>query len=97
MCRQLLLFLFHSYNSLLFILFVSFCFISFIFFFFFFFFLFFCFFFFLICFSYLLRTGLFHCELHNTSGLIVEKVLTLLLQFWRQMVIQRLGESNQML
>ena len=53
--------------------------------------------FFLICFSYLLRTGLFHCEQHNTSGLIVEKVLTLLLQFWRQMVVQRLGESNQML
>ena len=48
--------------------------------------------------SYLLRTGLFHCELHHISCLIVEKVLiTLLLQFWRQMVVQRLGESNQML
>ena len=35
---------------------------------------------------YLLKTGLFHCELHHVSGLIVEKVLTLLLQFWRQMV-----------
>ena len=80
MCRQLLLFLFHSYGSLLFVIFVSFFFISFIYF-----------------FSYLLRTGLFHCELHYTSGLIVEKVLTLLLQFWRQMVVQCLGESNQML
>ena len=48
-------------------------------------------------FSYLLRTGLFHWELHHIIGLIVEKVLTLLLQFWRQMVVQRLGESNQML
>ena len=46
---------------------------------------------------YLLKTGLFHCELHHVGGLIVEKVLTLLLQFWRQMVVQRLGESNQML
>ena len=65
---------------LYFLLFVSFCFILFIY----------------IYFSYLLRTGLFHCELHHISGLIVEKVFTLLLQFWRQMVIQRLGESNQM-
>ena len=46
---------------------------------------------------YLLKTGLFHCELHHVSGLIVEKVLTLLLQFWRQIVVWRLGESNQML
>ena len=50
-----------------------------------------------IYFPYLLRTGLFHCGLHHTSPLIVEKVLTLILQFWRQMVVQRLGESNQML
>ena len=48
-------------------------------------------------FPYLLKTGLFHCELHHVSGLTVEKVLTLLLQFWRQMVVQRLCESNQML
>ena len=68
------------------LLFVSFCFIHlFITFFFFFFPL------------YLLKTGLFHCELHHVSGLIVEKVLTLLLQFWRQMVVRCLGESNQML
>ena len=77
MCRQILLFQFHSHGSLLFT-FVSFCFISFIFFLF-------------------LRTGLFHCELHHISGLIVEKSLTLLLQFWRQMVVQRLGVGNQML
>ena len=54
-------------------------------------------FFYFIFFSYLLRTGLFHCEMRHISGLIVEKVLNLLLQFWRQMVVQRLGESNQML
>ena len=44
------------------LLFVSFCFISFI---------------NLLKFSfffYLLRTGLFHCELHHITGLIVEKV-----------------------
>ena len=72
-------------KKLYFLLSVLFCFILFIFFYLF------------IFYSYFLRTGLFHCEMHHISGLIVENVLTLLLQFWRQMVVQRLGESNQML
>ena len=83
------------------LLFVSFCFILFFYlrrFFCFFVFFFNYFFIFLFFFPpYLLKTGLFHSELHHVSGLIVEKVLTLLLQFWRQMVVHRLGESNQML
>ena len=88
-------------SQLWFLTFYFFCFISFIHLFIYFIYLFmfylFIYFIFFFFFSYLLRTGLFHCELHHISGLIVEKVLTLKLQFWCRMVVQRLGESNQIL